>query len=35
MIQIGHASQAHDPLFSRVLHLVKTQPAPAGQAELR
>ncbi len=26
MIHIGRAAQAHDPLFSRVLHLVKAGP---------
>jgi putative ATP-binding cassette transporter len=34
LIHIGHAAQAHDPLFSRVLHLVRAeqQPAQAGPA---
>ena len=30
VIHIGRAAEAHDPLFSRVLHLVKTPPKPAG-----
>ena len=30
MIHIGRAAEAHDPLFSRVLHLVKTPPKPAS-----
>jgi putative ATP-binding cassette transporter len=30
VIHIGRAAEAHDPLFSRVLHLVKTPPKPAS-----
>jgi putative ATP-binding cassette transporter len=30
LIHIGRAAEAHDPLFSRVLHLVKTPPKPAS-----
>jgi putative ATP-binding cassette transporter len=30
VIHIGRAAEAHDPLFSRVLHLVKTPPKPVG-----
>ncbi len=30
IINIGRAAQAHHPLFSRVLHLVKAPPKPTG-----
>jgi putative ATP-binding cassette transporter len=32
IIHIGRAAQARDPLFSRVLHLIKAPPAPAPAA---
>ncbi len=34
VINIGRAAQAHHPLFSRVLHLVKAPPKPAGAREV-
>lgn len=35
VLAIGRAAQAHDPLFSRLLHLVKGEALPAGAGSAR